>query len=367
MKMVLTTITWITVLALGTAWAQDPPDRPGESRQMKTYACPGHPEVQATWPGRCPKCGQQLREKGWSPRRGEEAMRRAAPGPYYGPETLLQERQKLNLSDRQVRQLQEIAQAARQRAASVLTDSQRARLGSYARAQGPAGARGSFRGRLPDHNRDALRDQYRDRYRDDARDRDRDQARDRDRDRQRDQWAGGRRQTGWTGPIGNFSYTWRPRARLTDEDSEGGGDEGFGGGLGDEGFGGGFGDEGFGGGFGDEGFGNEGFGEGFGDEGLGNEGFGNEGFGEGFGNQGFGNEGFGNEGFGNEGFGNQRFGNERFGNERFGNEGFGRGEGFGNEGFGRGDFGGEGLGRGGAGGGMGTGGVGGFGGGATGR
>ena len=36
---------------------------PSQSSPSKTYACPMHPEVTSTKPGRCPKCGMDLVEK----------------------------------------------------------------------------------------------------------------------------------------------------------------------------------------------------------------------------------------------------------------------------------------------------------------
>jgi hypothetical protein len=338
MRTALAAMTCVAVFGVSTAWARDRSSASVETRRTHVYTCPQHPEIKATWPGRCPRCGAQLREKGRPTYRGEEAghqegrsrptvVRRETAGPYYSPEALLRARQRLNLSDRQMRELREIEMVARRRAWSVLTEAQIARLRSYTRARAT--------NREGNALRDRLRDQYRDWYRDRARDWDRDQARDR--------WHDGQRWNNWSDPYGSlydygptaygFDYGLRPRVELTEEDEdEGFGDEGFG----DEGFGDeGFGDEGFGEGFGgEEGFGNEGFG---GEEGFGNEGFRGE---EGFGNEGFGGERFGGERFGNEGsrgeqgFGNEGFGGERSGGERFGNEGSRGEQGFGNEGFG---------------------------------
>jgi hypothetical protein len=307
------------------------------------YQCPNHPEITASWPAECPKCGANLiRREPFVPmnsgRSNAENMRRRIMMntriDVFDPEAILGAKKPLKLTNEQIDQLKTISMTARQGALRVLNGKQRRELNALrklpnypstmtqmhrwmmqklsssanmmskmmqqTKTQDPkiaadppsktpdppaegridSGVR-EFGSRIPqDQLRDNLRDSLRDKYRDEYRDRLRDRFRDQYRDAYRD----------------------RLRDNL-------GGMRGFG----NEGFGN---NEGF---DNDEGFGNEGFGD--------NEGFNNY---EGFGDEGFGNdEGFdNNEGFGDEGFGD----NEGFGNdEGFGDESFGNNEGFGGE------------------------------------
>jgi hypothetical protein len=59
------------------AWpasAQDRPQRSVEIETMNVFVCPQHPEVRATWRGRCPLCGSELRERERPPARPEKPM-----------------------------------------------------------------------------------------------------------------------------------------------------------------------------------------------------------------------------------------------------------------------------------------------------
>jgi hypothetical protein len=46
----------ILVVAAGTVLAQSLSAPPTSVRQLGIYGCPDHPEIQATWPARCPTC-----------------------------------------------------------------------------------------------------------------------------------------------------------------------------------------------------------------------------------------------------------------------------------------------------------------------
>jgi hypothetical protein len=300
-------------------YGQDPGQPAKAATGWNQYQCPNHPEITASWPARCPKCGANLVRRGQPGRmmpyrsRAMEMRRRIMINTsidVFDPEAILCAKRPLGLTREQIERLRAISMTARECAKEVLTDRQRRELNSlerlhnYPRTMAQMHRRmmqrmsspeammsrmvpqqmmnrntgrmadpqsdpeaGNLRGgsdfervipqnQLSDNMRDRLRDNLRDTYRDEYRDRLRDNLRDRYRDEYRDRFRD------------NF---------------------GFGEGFGNEGFG--------------EGFGNEGFG--FGNEGFGNEGFGHEGSGaEGFGREGFGEEGFGREGFGgNEGFG----------------------------------------------------------------
>lgn len=52
-------LTLMGILVTSTVWAQDLHELsapPTKVCQIGAYACPAHPEIQATWPGRCPLC-----------------------------------------------------------------------------------------------------------------------------------------------------------------------------------------------------------------------------------------------------------------------------------------------------------------------
>ena len=283
-------------------YGQDPGQPVKAATGWNQYQCPKHPEITASWPAKCPKCGANLVRRGQPGRmmpfrsRAMEMRRRIMMNTsidVFDPEAILCAKRPLHLTQEQVERLRIISITARRCSKEVLTDRQRRELNSLERlpnhprtmaqmnrrmkqrmsspealmsrmmpqqmmnpstgrkadppsdpkADPPSdpeadNLRGSF-GHEEQTHQNQLGDGMRDRLRDRYRDEYRDRLRDRYRDEYRDKFRD------------NF-------------------------------------------GFGDQGLGNEGFG----DEGSGNEGFGDRGFG----NRGFGNEGFGGRGgFGDEG------------------------------------------------------------------
>ena len=49
-------ITLIVISTTGTAWTQGWAPPPTRVCEISSYACPDHPQIQATWPARCPLC-----------------------------------------------------------------------------------------------------------------------------------------------------------------------------------------------------------------------------------------------------------------------------------------------------------------------
>jgi hypothetical protein len=324
-----TVLAAIPLWTMESVYGQDPGQPAKTAAGWNQYQCPKHPEIKASWPARCPKCGANLVRGGQPGRmmsyrpKAMEVRRRIMMNTsidVFDPEAVLCAKRPLGLTRKQVERLRTISMTARQCAKEVLNDRQRRELNSLERlhnyprtmaqmhrrmmqrtsspeammsrmmpqqmmnpgtgskadppsdpkADPPSdpeadNLRGGF-GREDQTHQNQFGDSMRDRLRDRYRDEYRDRLRDSLRDRYRDQYRDKFRD--------NF-------------------------------------------GFGDQGFGNEGFG----DQGFGNDGFGNQGFG----NEGFGNEGFGNEGFNNdEGFGNDEGfsgGDEGFGGSGFGEEG----------------------------------------------
>ena len=340
-------LTILIILITIQVWTVEAVYSKDQNQSGKTataqYQCPNHPEIIASWPAKCPKCGANLARR---PQPGQmmsnrsramEMRRRIMMNTainVFDPEAILCAKRPLNLTQGQIEQLRVISKAARQCAREVLTDRQRRQLSSLrnlpnypktmkqmnrwmtqktsspsnmmmgkimqqTKAKDPKNAadppskapdppskmsdppaEGRINSGIREFGSRTPQDQLRDNLRDSLRDRYRDEYRDRLRDRYRDQ----------------YRDAYRDGLRDNLDGTQGFGDEGFGNNEGfddDEGFG----DEGFGN---NEGFDNDG---GFGDEGFGNnEGFDND---EGFGDEGFGNnEGFDDDGFGNdEGFG----------------------------------------------------------------
>ena len=344
---VLMILAALHVWTIEAVYGQDQNQPSKTASATAQYQCPNHPEITASWPAKCPKCGANLVRRKTSSQMmsggsNAENMRRKIMMNtrinVFDPEAILGARKPLKLTNEQVNQLKTISMAARQGAMRVLNAKQRRQLNTLKKlpnypstmaqmhrqmmqklsssanmmmgkmtqqmknqdpksttdpisktSDPPPGGRinsGTLEfgdGMSQSLLRDNLRDRLRDKYRDEYRDRYRDQYRDRVRDNLRNNFGGMERYGDDEGFGNNEGF----------DNNEGFGDEGFGN---NEGF---DNDERFGG----EGFGNnEGFdnGEGFGDEGFGNnEGFDND---EGFGDEGFGdNEGFDNsEGFGGE-------------------------------------------------------------------
>jgi hypothetical protein len=61
--------TWFTIASLivtftaGTAFGQDASTSPTSVCELGSYACPNHPEFQATWPAQCPVCHEVLSKR----------------------------------------------------------------------------------------------------------------------------------------------------------------------------------------------------------------------------------------------------------------------------------------------------------------
>ncbi len=223
------------VLGLGmlTVYVQgsDPPDRVNPAAPGTNFYCPNHSEISASWPAKCPKCGENLIRREGSPEKIKPGMTMNNPKAelmrhkvmmntrisVLDPEAILGAARPLNLSPEQIERLKSISMTARQRAREVLTDSQRKQLtylenlpnfpATMAERQRqltqatpmpsmmndppsdpPAGGMSAEidppmngtqladnRYYPPDPYRDAYRDAYRDRYRDIYRDRFRDQ------------------------------------------------------------------------------------------------------------------------------------------------------------------------------------------------
>ncbi len=347
---------------------QDPRWSSGEQK----YHCPNHPEVTATWPARCPKCGQTLvRQEQTRPAisgraRAEEMRRRIMLNTsisVFDPEAILSAKRPLALTREQINKLQAISLAAKEGAKKILTEKQRKELTTLDSLSNYPGTMAEMHRRILQGMKapnsmmlDALLHQMRSRNFSNARRNT--SVKKSDPPSSTTSSGNSTAQVPYLQSMpNNFSvrnvadplntnnslddpfgqndldnldssnnerdayrdqYRDHYRDQLRDHYRDLFRDQyrdNFGG-LGSSGYGEGFGNEGFG----NEGFGNEGFGEGFGNqgfgEGFGNEGLGNEGFGEGFGNQGFG-EDFGNEGFSNEGSGNEGLGGENFGNRGF--------------------------------------------------
>lgn len=60
MRTLVTIVSLIAASATCTALAQDRSAQPTDVRQTSVYICPSHPEIQATWPARCPMCQRML-------------------------------------------------------------------------------------------------------------------------------------------------------------------------------------------------------------------------------------------------------------------------------------------------------------------
>ena len=115
--------------------------------QQAVYQCPMHPDVRASEPGKCPKCGMTLQKmpgmKGMtdmqhagSPEQTQmqrmmarcRRMQMQARTGKNTPAALLSIREKLNLTDQQVGKLESIVQESRRKAEATLTVEQRKAL-----------------------------------------------------------------------------------------------------------------------------------------------------------------------------------------------------------------------------------------------
>lgn len=116
-------------------------------QEQAVYQCPMHPEVMATWPGKCPKCGMTLKKmSATSGTMGMMGMQEGQGSPQMegmmarhqmlmqaqlsksDPAALLSIRDKLKLTDEQVSKLESLARETGQKAGTLLTDEQRKTL-----------------------------------------------------------------------------------------------------------------------------------------------------------------------------------------------------------------------------------------------
>ena len=361
-KLVMSIIlTVVPLWAFNSVHGQDHVQPAKASAAPNLYQCPKHPEITASFPAKCPKCGATLAPRpqlGPAPERRKQAqmmsngsrameMRRRimmnTSIDVFDPEAILCAKRPLGLTREQVEQLRVISMTARQCAKEVLNAKQRRELNSleklhnYPRTMAQMHRRMMQRTSSPeammsrmmpqqmmnpgtgrkvdppsdpkvdppsdpkvDPPSDPEADNLRGSFgREDQTHQNQfgDSMRDRLRDRYRDEYRDRLRDS----LRDRYRDRYRDEYRDKFRDNFGFGDQGFG----------------------NEGLGDQGFGDqGFGDQGLGDQGFGNQDLS----NEGFGDEGFGNRGFDDEGFGNRGFGNENRGG--FGDEGSGRGGGF---------------------------------------
>jgi hypothetical protein len=135
----------LAVFAEPAAPKQDGAAQP--QQEQAVYQCPMHPEVMATWPGKCPKCGMTLKKMsaaaGMASMMG---MQQGQGGPQMegmmarhqmlmqaelsknDPAALLSVKDKLKLTDEQVGKLESLARETGQKAEALLTDEQRKTL-----------------------------------------------------------------------------------------------------------------------------------------------------------------------------------------------------------------------------------------------
>ncbi len=62
MRMLITITSFALVSGACLVYAQGQWDSPTEVGKIGSYACPSHPQIQATWPAQCPMCRQVLKE-----------------------------------------------------------------------------------------------------------------------------------------------------------------------------------------------------------------------------------------------------------------------------------------------------------------
>jgi hypothetical protein len=119
------------------------------SQQEAVYQCPMHPDVKATWPAKCPKCGMTLQKvsdssgvmdmmpmhegQGGQQMPMQDMMARhlmlmMTQVSKTDPAALLSIRDKLKLTDEQVGKLESLARETGQKAQALLSDDQRKTL-----------------------------------------------------------------------------------------------------------------------------------------------------------------------------------------------------------------------------------------------
>jgi hypothetical protein len=126
---------------LAGAHAQDS-SQPNKRTIANQYHCPKHPEISASWPTKCPKCGTTLVRRRPSrqttPRkpRAEEMRREIMMNTtinVFDPGAILGARKPLHLTAEQIEKLRAISMTARERAAEVLNGRQRSELSALRR------------------------------------------------------------------------------------------------------------------------------------------------------------------------------------------------------------------------------------------
>ena len=127
---------WSAENAFSQTANQQDPAMSGMSANL--YRCPNHPEVTATWPAKCPKCGETLvrgqrqsRQNTSGRARAEEMRRRVMLNTsisVFDPEAILSAKRPLSLTQEQIEKLQAISMAAREGAKKILTEKQRKNL-----------------------------------------------------------------------------------------------------------------------------------------------------------------------------------------------------------------------------------------------
>lgn len=141
-SMILAITAIVLVFGLLTVYVQgsDPPDRPSAS--VTNYYCPKHPEITASWPAKCPRCGANLiwREPPYEQIRPGLAMGGSKAEimrhkvmmntgiSVFDPQAILGAAKPLHLTAEQIEKFKLICMTARQRAREVLTESQRREL-----------------------------------------------------------------------------------------------------------------------------------------------------------------------------------------------------------------------------------------------
>ncbi len=156
MKTVLMAMAVLTLASVGCHMGRGWGREKAPEQEINIYTCPVHSGMQATWKGKCPMCGMEMKEhKGMWGRRGEEGEGREGTmegmgregmmegmGRMHGamarmhmmmqaeirngdPSALVAMREQLQLTDKQVADLMAIADDSEKKAMAVLTDKQK--------------------------------------------------------------------------------------------------------------------------------------------------------------------------------------------------------------------------------------------------
>ena len=136
--MISLSIIWNLNAVYGQSTEQAYP--PGHTETSNIYFCPNHHEVRASWPAKCPLCGETLI------RQTQQQQSRQTPSDnaraswmrrnmmlytsidVFDPEAILSARRVLDLTQKQIEKLREISRNARESAIKVLTEEQRKEL-----------------------------------------------------------------------------------------------------------------------------------------------------------------------------------------------------------------------------------------------